>query len=85
MAAKDRIVFEFPPAEKAWIDALAQAVGYDSKIQMFRALLDAESARVGYVARPGALPGGKTDIVPILTCAGGGMPDGKSAAWGWCS
>jgi len=60
MTAKDKIVFELPPAEKAWIEDLCQVAGYGSKIQMFRALLDAESARLGYTARPGALPRGKT-------------------------
>jgi len=60
MAIKDRLVFEISPAEKEWVEGLVQAGGYGTKIQMLRALLDAESARVGYVARPGALARGKT-------------------------
>jgi len=64
LAAKDRMVFEFPPAEKAWIESLVEAAGYTSNIQLFRALLDGEAARVGYTARPGALSRGRTERKP---------------------
>lgn len=64
MAIKDRMVFELPPAEKAWIESLVAAAGYKSNIQLFRALLDGEAARIGFSSRPGALPAGRTERKP---------------------
>jgi hypothetical protein len=51
MGAQQRIVFAVTPAEADWFARLVQASG-GTRIELFRALLDAYAKQIGFEPRP---------------------------------